>query len=404
MDEKINYIQTVVAHLSAASDAVLIASTDDPKDPNLVSLAANLARSLLQLKGGLTPENLAKVETLLQLVLAASPQDREALLARITVADALKHPQIALQHARELAQTLPEDETVLRRLAKMAWKAGAPEQAAEAMISCRSTRAADAGILLNISRDLIAKGHHRQAEPALRRILEQRPDHQVARALLEDSLRQARNPDEADKEADGVADLETVATLAAKGQGESALEMMAVACQSSDVAYKQVRKSCEAIADLGNTALTETAWRLAVGRFPEERLSWMRLCDAALAHHDIEAALQVLSDAQQFFQSDAVLKLKEARLLIRARRLPEAHDVLAALLEQDPADGLLRETYGKVLLDMGHADAADAVFQDVLNRDPGNHAALLGRVDVATDRGDVARAFELLEERLSDGD
>ncbi|MEM7598383.1 MAG: tetratricopeptide repeat protein [Pseudomonadota bacterium] len=409
MSEKPKFIKALIRHLEDAADVILDAPPDPPHDPERVLIVRHMVRLILNLGEDLPLSVWKRAEALLRRVLADAPHDREALLARITVANGMKQPQVALHFARVLADAWPKDETALRRLARAACNAQSLREALEAITACSTTRPGDAGVLIELARALRSEEDLSSAIIALRRLLDTRPDHHAGRKMLVDALLQFGQAEEALTEARRLhseqpeaADLALLLAiaLAETGRASEALEALATAVQSRDLAFGLIGPSCERLATSVGGEAAVSVWRMMAARFPKERLVWMRLSDAVLAHADTESAIQVLREGQTHLAGDHAISLKTARLLVQARRLPEAKAELDTSLALEPGNRVVREVYGKLLLDLGETAQADRVFQDLLISDPDNQTALLGRVDVATGRGDVEAAFQILEDRL----
>ncbi len=406
--DKRNEFRELIAHLDAAAHALLRMSSDAPPNAEVASFAASIVRMFLQLDERLTEGQWHQADALLRLVLAHMPKDREALLGRITVADALQRPDVALDYAREMARTHPSDETAKRRLAKMAWKAGKPEDGLRVLMGCVEQRPVDAALLLNIARGLKANGNHEACAKALRRLLAQNPEHEPAKELLEDVV--ALLGGESSTEPEPSPDLNDpeqmcrlVETYAAEGRLEYAIDILKAALGPGKISFAYVRRCCELIAE-ADAKTGAKAWSLSTARFPKNRLAWVRLSDAVFVDGGVDAGVQVIADAYLHLPDDPVLRAKHANLLVRGKRFTAAKDLYEQMIASDPSDLAAREAYGRLLFNMGDLNKADQVFASVLSDAPDNVSAMLGRVDIAAGRGETEAAFSILEDKLFSSD
>ncbi|MEO0894536.1 MAG: tetratricopeptide repeat protein [Pseudomonadota bacterium] len=396
-------------HLEAVADAILDGSKDVSGEPAKADLARHVIRLILQLNEELPLSLWTRAEALSRCIRAVSPHDKEALLAQIEIANGLKQPKRALQYAQDASRLFPEDETVLRRLARAAWKAKNLSAAHEAMRSCNTVRPGDYGLWITLARAWRDEGDLASAVTALHSLLDARPCHRAGRELLVETLLRQGEAEaalahvrrwQADEPEEARPLLLLAIALAETGHATAALDALAAVFQLPKLSLRQVQPSCEWLAAGVGREAAVTVWRMTAAYFPKKRIAWMRLSDAVMEQAGIEAAIQALREGQRHLADDHALSLKVARLFVRARRLPEAKKELDTTLALQPGNSLVLEVYGKLVLDMGETAQADRVFKDLLSREPDNQNAILGRVEVAAGRGDTMVAFQILEDVL----
>jgi tetratricopeptide (TPR) repeat protein len=150
----------------------------------------------------------------------------------------------------------------------------------------------------------------------------------------------------------------------------------------------------------GDMAAADRIFAGILENTPDHRGALLNRIDLALRAGDIDAALERCEAALAFFPADLQVQRKRAKSLVRAGRAMEAATELERLSQASPGDmGLLIER-AHVQLALGAFDAAENLFDEVLQRQPDNDAALLGKVTVAEKRGDLETAMTWLEQGI----
>ena len=132
---------------------------------------------------------------------------------------------------------------------------------------------------------------------------------------------------------------------------------------------------------------------------PDHPGAWLARIEIALARGQGARALELIEAARSQLpgQQARVLEIKRVRALDAAGRLSEALDRLAPLRAAAPEDLQLAMLDAGLLRRTGDLAGAETAYARVLEQDPDQAGAWLGRIDIAQTLGDPDRARALAE-------
>lgn len=148
----------------------------------------------------------------------------------------------------------------------------------------------------------------------------------------------------------------------------------------------------------GQDQAAEAMFLDTLTRHPQHFEALFGLVDTALARQDFNGALARCSEALEQRPGHSGVQKKQAQALQLSGRLAEAVDVLNDLHRADPADAAVSMRLAEACRKLGDLERADSLFLGILQADPHHHGALLGRIDLAEQRGDIAAALDLVEQ------
>ena len=163
---------------------------------------------------------------------------------------------------------------------------------------------------------------------------------------------------------------EALLAFHAKDYGSSVAKLRRVlsrGVRSFEVHYYLAR----ALFALGRLREAEPHFVEAYRRVPAHAAAWDGAAECWLRAGDIEASLAVLRDGQSAAPTDAGLRLREARILRRQRRLTEARRVYESALPLAPRDARARVELGELLRDLGETDEAIRRLREGVDLEPG---------------------------------
>jgi len=109
---------------------------------------------------------------------------------------------------------------------------------------------------------------------------------------------------------------------------------------------------------------------------------------------------QVLAEGIKVYPNDAALRLQLANHYYRADRAEDGLEILAPLLEKNPAVEILL-THASLLKAAGIEAEARACFETILRTHPDNVAALANLGDMRLDERDYKKSAALFEQALA---
>ncbi|WP_167647042.1 tetratricopeptide repeat protein [Mameliella alba] len=131
---------------------------------------------------------------------------------------------------------------------------------------------------------------------------------------------------------------------------------------------------------------------------PDHPGAWLARIEIALARGQAARALELIEAALPLLPGQArALEIKRVRALDAEGRLSEALDRLVPLRAGAPGDLPLALLEAGLMRRTGDLAGAEAAYARVLERDPGQAGAWLGRIDIAQTAGDPDRARALAE-------
>ncbi|MBV6634423.1 MAG: tetratricopeptide repeat protein, partial [Mameliella sp.] len=131
---------------------------------------------------------------------------------------------------------------------------------------------------------------------------------------------------------------------------------------------------------------------------PDHPGAWLARIEIALARGQAARALELIEAALPLLPGQArALEIKRVRALDAEGRLSEALDRLAPLRAGAPGDLPLALIEAGLMRRTGDLAGAETAYAWVLERDPGQAGAWLGRIDIAQTAGDPDRARALAE-------
>lgn len=139
----------------------------------------------------------------------------------------------------------------------------------------------------------------------------------------------------------------------------------------------------------------------AVRAAPDDAAAWRALGEAYDAHHLFHAAAPCYAEAARLDPGSAKAWYHGARALAELARLDEAVAAMGRSIELDPSHAPSWWRRGTWLLDLGRRDEAEPDFRRAAELAPADDAGWLGLARVALERGEPARAAELLEDVLA---
>ncbi len=137
-----------------------------------------------------------------------------------------------------------------------------------------------------------------------------------------------------------------------------------------------------------------------VERDPTIRTPWVQLTQMAVDKGDLDEALQFNEKALSHFSDDVGLLRKKGSLLAASGRFTAAVRAMEETVKRFPDNLDAKSEYAKALLENGEAEKADAIFSDILEREPTNVLAINRKVDISIATGDLGRALVHLESKL----
>ncbi|MFT5049401.1 MAG: arylsulfatase A-like enzyme/Flp pilus assembly protein TadD [Chlamydiales bacterium] len=133
---------------------------------------------------------------------------------------------------------------------------------------------------------------------------------------------------------------------------------------------------------------------------PDLAMAATNLANACILAEDYEAALTTLDVASERFPENARVDLLRAKTLAAMGRPDEAIASLRSALDRRPRELGARLDLATLLVDGGRVDEAQAVYEESLSLLPRNASLRTAAVQFWIDRGDGARALELLDAGL----
>ena len=226
----------------------------------------------------------------------------------------------------------------------------------------------DAPRQLQHARTLLLNEAFGEAEAAARGLLDVRPDHVEARAILAEALIRQERGEEAEAELTAMlasnpdrADLWIMLARAVARDGErraaQAIEHVETAIALGSVSLSAFRAVAGFLRAYAPPATTEAIMRKAVALFPLHGESYQLLAEALLDQGRRDEAIDSLTLATQKRRVSAAQLIRLAGLLIEAGRVDEAESVLRKLLHMEP-----RNTKARAML----ANLARPAVQNVV--------------------------------------
>jgi len=163
---------------------------------------------------------------------------------------------------------------------------------------------------------------------------------------------------------------EALLAFHAKDYGSSVAKLRRVlsrGVRSFEVHYYLAR----ALFALGRLREAEPHFVEAYRRVPAHAAAWDGAAECRLRAGDVEASLAILREGQAAAPTDAGLRLREARILRRQRRLTEARRVYESALPLAPRDARARVELGELLRDLGETDEAIRRLREGVDLEPG---------------------------------
>ncbi len=255
--------------------------------------------------------DVAGAQVLIGEVLAKSPRDDDALVLRSNIAMAKRDPKSAIADLRTVLRDQPNAIGVLRTLARAHLANGEPAIAEETMRRAVEANPKDAALRLDLAQLLAQLGKPEQAKPIVAELVKEQPNNIPALDVL-----------------------------------------FRVSASMKD--YVTARSAAEAI--------VTTQPKAADGFFYEGMLAETeKRNDDALRLYDQAVDLQ--PEALEPLQA-------EIRMLVAAKRVPEAIKRLDALIARVPSKALAPNMKGELLLAQGNPSDAQAAFKLAIARAP----------------------------------
>lgn len=134
----------------------------------------------------------------------------------------------------------------------------------------------------------------------------------------------------------------------------------------------------------GHHAQAIEVFREALGRNPDDALTWTNLGSALRADEQMEQALAAFATATERAPEMAAGCYNLGKTLKLNAQLEEAHEALTQALRIEPAHVGARMVLGDTLKALGRIDAAVTAYRAVLARDPSHGAAWFGLANLKT--------------------
>ncbi len=163
---------------------------------------------------------------------------------------------------------------------------------------------------------------------------------------------------------------EALLAFHARDYGASAAKLRRVlsrGVRSFEVHYYLAR----ALFALGRFREAEPHFVEAYRRVPAHAAAWDGAAECRVRAGDVDGSLAILREGQSAAPTDAGLRLREARILRRQRRLAEARRSYESALPLAPHDARLRVELGELLRDMGEVDEAIRRLREGVEVEPG---------------------------------
>ncbi|WP_300440684.1 tetratricopeptide repeat protein [uncultured Mameliella sp.] len=259
--------------------------------------------------------------------------------------------------------------------AQAAQKAGEAAQAARLYAQVLELRPDHAGAWLARIEIALGRGKARRARKLCEAALTQCPGHRVAIVT-----KQARALEAGGARAEALALLEDLS--------EDAPGDMPLAATLAGMRHRA-----------GNLDGAFAMYGRVLDLRPDHPGAWLARIEIALARGQGGRALELIEAATPLLPGPQAraLEIKRVRALDAEGRLSEALDRLAPLRAGAPGDLQLALLEAGLMRRTGDLAGAETVYAGVLERDPGQAGAWLGRIDIAQTAGDPDRARALAE-------
>ncbi|WP_299658228.1 tetratricopeptide repeat protein [uncultured Tateyamaria sp.] len=148
---------------------------------------------------------------------------------------------------------------------------------------------------------------------------------------------------------------------------------------------------------LGDLDMAGTLYAQVLTVAPKHEEALAGQIDAEIARGDHEAALGLCDAALGLRPKSALLQGKKAHVLQALDRRAEALDMLVVLHEAHPTHVPTLLPLANLRRAFGDLEAAEALYAQILDLEPGHEGGLVGQIDIALARGDHDAALEMCE-------
>lgn len=347
-------------------------------------------------------------ERLYQEILEEQPKNQGALRNRVV--NALRGSDMlhALDCVDEALEEAPDDPNLLQSRATILGRLGRHEEAVADLERRRSACPADIPATLAVAQALSAAGKHARADAEFAAILARESDHLGALLGRIDSALSLGDPHlalehchHALKLLPGEPQLREKQAIVLHRCGRSSEAVTRLRALIKEDPARLVRRTwlANALRAAGDNEAAMSAYDEVLAAEPANEAALLGRIDTALAVGDVDSALE-LCDRAISAKDGPLYQQRRAIALGRAGRSAESIERLELLHRESPEDLALTLDLARARLASGDLDGADRLFAEVLEAEPGQRVALLGRADIRDRQGDPAGAMALLEESL----
>ncbi len=137
------------------------------------------------------------------------------------------------------------------------------------------------------------------------------------------------------------------------------------------------------------------------GNDPENLEVHHNLVNVYLYNEKYDKAIGVLNHIETLTGISEEVSLQKQKIWVNQGQYEKAIGEAVKMIGYFPYEPLFYELLGDLYMETGQADKAREVYQQLLERDPGNHVAMLLLADYYQEAGEPGKAFDYLREAFS---